>query len=119
LELRKVYGECRLSDWSKVTEKLDYATNIVCHHRYTDHWAEYMRKPQYDNWVKRITSGETLTVGLDYYALTNVSSFYLLNENGKLEFFNFFPEAYESILDGNVEIFEASLTRGWVWKKNR
>jgi len=117
LELKKSYGECRLSDWSKVTQELDYATNIVCHHRYTDHWAEYMRQPQYEGWGKRIMGGETLTVGIDYYALTNVSAFYLLDESGNFTFFNHFPEVYESILDGNVEIFEASLTRGWVWKR--
>lgn len=117
LSLKRMFGESRLSDWSKVKVELDYATNILPYHRYTGRWAEYMRSKEYQRFGERILAGDTLKVGMDYYALTNMSRIYLLDSKREFTFFQSFPFAYYSIENGGVEIFEASQKGGWVWVK--
>jgi hypothetical protein len=104
-----------LSDWSKVKVELDYATNILPYYRYTGRWAKYLRREEYKGFIDRIEAGDTLTIGMDYYALTNISRIYFLDDKREFTFFQFFPFAYYSIENGGVEIFEASLKGGWVW----
>jgi len=110
-----MFGESRLSDWSKVKVELDYATNILPYHRYTGRWAEYLRREEYKGFIDRIEAGDTLRIGMDYYALTNMSRVYFLDSKKEFTFFQSFPFAYYSIENGGVEVFEASKKGGWVW----
>jgi hypothetical protein len=71
------YGEVTFSDWKPAKDfPLDYSTNIVCYHQYSGRWCDIMRKDNYEDFRTRLERGDTLLIGMDYYALTGVSSFY-------------------------------------------
>jgi hypothetical protein len=56
-----------------------------------------MRVENLDEFERRLNQGDTLTLGVDYYALTGVSSMYFSPQ--------FLNENREYLLDGNVIVF--------------
>jgi hypothetical protein len=62
------------SDWRR-KPMADYATNVAPCDYYTGSKSTSMRKEQYDGYFTRIGAGDTLVVGVDYYAL-HMSSMY-------------------------------------------
>jgi len=63
-------GYAQFSDWRNV--KVDYATNKYVANFYGSQ-SEYFRPAQMPGFIDRLNRGDTLRVGLDYYAL-NVSA---------------------------------------------
>ncbi len=63
----RVEGYAQFSDWSNV--RVDYATNKYVANFYGSH-AEYYRPAQMPGFIARLNRGDTLRVGLDYYALS-------------------------------------------------
>jgi hypothetical protein len=64
--------EVRFSDWRGV--KCDYSTNAVVDWWYNGKHSKYFRQENIKEIEARLLSGDTLIVGLDYYALYGVSA---------------------------------------------
>jgi len=66
-------GYAKFSDWRG--KQCDFATNKIVHNYYNDAPSLWFRSNKTEDWgvfKKAIEKGETVRVGLDYYALTGV-----------------------------------------------
>jgi hypothetical protein len=59
--------EVRFSDWRNVGE-VDFATNAVPSYFYTGICPKYLRQENIREFIDRINKGDTLRLGIDYYA---------------------------------------------------
>ncbi len=89
------FCECTLARWN-IKTPLDYSTNIVPYFRYSSRWADYCRAPQWNGFIQKLRHGDTLMVGIDYYALTPLSSSYFPRR--------FLYDYHENLLNGEVII---------------
>jgi len=61
-----------ISDWRGV--KVDYSSNaVVCNYYNPGSWAKWLRESSREEIIRRLNAGETLTFGIDYYALYNIT----------------------------------------------
>ena len=65
--------EVMFSDWTKVS--CDYSTNAVVHWWYNGKTSKYYRQESAKEINGRLSKGDTIIIGLDYYALFGVSLF--------------------------------------------
>jgi hypothetical protein len=93
------YGEAILSNWRLAKDfKLDYSTNIVCYHQYSGRWCDIMRLDNLQDFQARLQHGDTLLIGLDYYALMGISSYYF--DPQWLRMYS------EHLIEGNVMVWQ-------------
>jgi hypothetical protein len=96
---RNRYGEAVLSNWRLAKDfKLDYSTNIVCYYQYSGRWCDIMRIDNYEDFKTRLQRGDTLLIGLDYYALMGISSYYF--DPQWLRMYS------EHLIEGNVMVWQ-------------
>ena len=74
LQCTKWYShEVVFSDWRN-KGPFDYTTNVVCSHWYCpEDTSKYFRKENTEEVFNRIKNGDTLRIGVDYYALFDIS----------------------------------------------
>lgn len=70
--------EVFFSDWRE-QGKLDYSTNAVVSWFYSGSLPKYLRQEEFQEFHRRIANGDTLRIGVDYYAF-NMSRIYFNNE---------------------------------------
>jgi hypothetical protein len=61
-------SEARFSDWRNI-KKVDYSTNAVVANWYSGGHSKYFRNEELKGVNKKLSNGDTITVGLDYYYL--------------------------------------------------
>jgi hypothetical protein len=61
-------SETRFSDWRNI-KKVDYSTNAVVANWYSGGHSKYFRNEELKEINKKLSYGDTITVGLDYYYL--------------------------------------------------
>jgi hypothetical protein len=71
----------------------------VVYHQYSGIWAKYMRGNEFEGYCQRLHDGDTLTIGVDYYALTGISSMY---------FRGIEDEMVRELRQGKVMVFQIS-----------
>ena len=69
------YQEVRFSKWTE--RQVDYSTNMPVTAYYAGGSPRYLRSHEWDGFLDRIGRGDTLTVGIDYYALFPISRSFL------------------------------------------
>ena len=69
------YGEVIFSEWRGVSG-VDYSTNAPVTDYYSHCNPRYTRQAEWEGFIQRLSGGDTLTIGLDYYALTGISSWW-------------------------------------------
>jgi hypothetical protein len=95
LPRRNRFGECILSNWRVASNtKLDFSTNVCAYHQYSGVWAKYMRVSEFKDFQQRISRGDTLNVGIDYYALTGASRMFFSK--------SWILENTDKLIDGEV-----------------
>jgi len=65
-------SEVFFSDWRNAGY-VDYSTNAVVSWYYSGSLPEYLRTANYDKFIASINNGDTLKIGVDYYAFYGVS----------------------------------------------
>lgn len=83
--------EVRFSDWRNVPS-VDYSTNALVTQWYSGKPTKYFRQEEIQGFVNRLNSGDTLTLGIDYYAIFPVSKIWLDKLNPKI-----FYDVYSNI----------------------
>ena len=66
-------NEVAFSDWRNV-KKVDFSTNAVVANWYSGGNSQYLRQAQMKDVMAKLNRGDTITIGLDYYALRPISS---------------------------------------------
>ena len=96
-EMKWYSKEVRFSDWRN-TRRVDFSTNKIVSDYYAGGHSKYFRNENMEELNSRLDEGETLTLGTDYYCLTQISGQFLSEsfidkywdrwENGEVIVFN-------------------------------
>jgi len=70
--------EVSFSDWRNV-KKVEYSTNVVVTDWYSGGHSKYLRAENQKEIFEKLKNGDTITAGLDYYAVTPASVQFLDN----------------------------------------
>lgn len=90
-------SEVFFSDWRNVG-RVDYSTNAVVSWYYSGVLPQYLRTDNYNDFMARIDRGETLKIGVDYYAFYNVSSRFFTEQ--------FYIDHSDKLRQGNVIVLK-------------
>ena len=72
-----------ISDWRNV-RSVDYSTNALVSQWYSGVPTKYFRQPEMESFVKRMNERDTVTLGIDYYGLFNISKIWLAHAGSSL-----------------------------------
>ena len=104
--LKDLYGnkvswwnsEVFFSDWREAGI-VDYSTNAIVSQWYSKKPTKYLREENIQEVLDKLNNGDTLIIGLDYYALFNISRESLMKINPKI-----YTDIYYDMLQGNVAV---------------
>lgn len=91
--------EVMFSDWRK-TPDIDYSTNSIVTDWYSKGHSKYLRAENQSKIDSCLMAGDTLTFGVDYYALTRISYSLIKKYFGDV----FINSAVSQLMDGKVII---------------
>jgi hypothetical protein len=91
-------SEVFFSDWREAGI-VDYSTNAIVSQWYSKKPTKYLREENIQEVLDKLNNGDTLIIGLDYYALFNISRESLMKINPKI-----YTDIYYDMLQGNVAV---------------
>ena len=89
-----------VSDWRNV-RSVDYSTNAVVSQWYSGTQTKYFRQNGMQGFIEKLNKRDTITLGIDYYALFNISKIWL----DKLSP-NIFKEVAQDVSEGKVVVIK-------------